>query len=42
MNVLYAHLPDPVTPIEESVRAFDEHFRRGDCKEVSSTPIFIN
>jgi aryl-alcohol dehydrogenase-like predicted oxidoreductase len=41
VNVLYAHLPDPVTPIEESVRAFDSHFRRGDCKEVSSTSILL-
>jgi aflatoxin B1 aldehyde reductase len=41
VNVLYAHLPDPVTQIEESVRAFDEHFRRGECKEVNLTSVFM-
>ncbi len=37
VNVLYAHLPDPVTRVEESVRAFDKHLRAGDCKEVRFT-----
>ena len=34
VNVLYAHFPDPKTPVEESARAFDKHYRAGLFKEV--------
>ena len=34
VNVLYAHTPDPETPIEESAKAFDKHFRAGHFKQV--------
>jgi len=34
VNILYAHFPDPNTPVEESARAFDKHYRAGLFKEV--------
>lgn len=34
VNILYAHFPDPKTPVVESARAFDKHFRAGIFKEV--------
>lgn len=42
VNILYAHFPDPNTPVEESARAFDKHYRDGIFKEVllSSTAPF--
>jgi aflatoxin B1 aldehyde reductase len=33
-NILYAHFPDPNTPVEESARAFDKHYRAGLFREV--------
>jgi aryl-alcohol dehydrogenase-like predicted oxidoreductase len=33
-NILYAHFPDPDTPVEESARAFDKHYRAGLFREV--------
>ena len=35
VNILHTNVPDPVTPIEESARAFDKHFRAGHFNEVS-------
>ncbi|KAL8370103.1 hypothetical protein RB595_000463 [Gaeumannomyces hyphopodioides] len=34
VNVLYAHWPDPATPLEEQVEAFEEQRRKGRCREV--------
>lgn len=34
VNILYAHFADPDTPVEESARAFDKHYRAGLFKEV--------
>lgn len=34
VNILYVHTPDPITPIAESARAFDKHFRAGKFKEL--------
>ncbi len=34
VNILYAHFTDPNTPVEESARAFDKHYRAGLFKEV--------
>jgi aflatoxin B1 aldehyde reductase len=42
VNILYAHFPDPNTPVEESARAFDKHYRAGLFKEVlpsSTSPL---
>lgn len=40
VNILYAHFPDPNTPVEESARAFDKHYRAGLFKEVLPSPTF--
>ncbi|KAE8446463.1 hypothetical protein EG329_011926 [Mollisiaceae sp. DMI_Dod_QoI] len=29
VNILYSHVPDKDTPVEESARAFDKHYRAG-------------
>ncbi|KAL8359462.1 hypothetical protein RB601_007827 [Gaeumannomyces tritici] len=34
INVLYAHVPDPTTPLEEQVEAFEEQRRKGRCREI--------
>lgn len=34
--MLYCHAPDPDTPIEETAAAFDEVYRQGKFKKVSS------
>jgi aflatoxin B1 aldehyde reductase len=34
VNTLYVHFPDPVTPVEESARALDKHFRAGRFEKV--------
>ena len=41
VNTLYCHRDDPVTPIEDQARAFDEQFRKGRFKYVS-TPSFFS
>lgn len=38
VNILFAHFPDPDTPVEESARAFDGHYRAGLFKEVHPIP----
>lgn len=37
VNILYTHKPDPDTPVEESARAFDKHFRAGRFKEAGGS-----
>jgi aflatoxin B1 aldehyde reductase len=34
VHIMYAHCSDPDTPAGESARAFDKHFRAGDCEMV--------
>lgn len=34
VHIMYAHCPDPTTPVEESARAFDTHVRAGHCEMV--------
>ena len=34
VNTLYAHAPDPTTPLEEQVRALDEQYKKGVCNQV--------
>jgi aflatoxin B1 aldehyde reductase len=34
LNIIYTHVSDPVTPAEESARAFDKHFRAGYFEKV--------
>jgi aflatoxin B1 aldehyde reductase len=34
LNIIYTHVSDPVTPAEESARAFDKHFRAGHFEKV--------
>lgn len=34
VNIVYTHYSDPVTPAEESARAFDKHFRAGHFEKV--------
>ena len=37
VNTLYAHAPDPTTPLEEQARAMDEQYKKGVCNQVSIT-----
>lgn len=37
VHIMYSHCSDPVTPAEESARAFDKHFRAGHVDKVRST-----
>lgn len=37
VNVLYCHLPDFKTPLEDQARGFEEVYRKGRFKEVSLT-----
>jgi len=37
--ILYAHVPDTVTPLEEQARAFDEQYRKGFCEKVCDNHI---
>lgn len=34
VNTLYAHAPDPTTPLEEQVRALDEQCKKAACNQV--------
>ncbi|KAL5325476.1 hypothetical protein ACEPPN_006602 [Leptodophora sp. 'Broadleaf-Isolate-01'] len=34
VNILYTHAPDTATPVEETARAFDKHFRAGKFKKL--------
>ncbi|KAI1496601.1 putative oxidoreductase [Biscogniauxia marginata] len=40
INVLHAHRPDPVTPLEEQIQNFNEQIHQGHCKGwgLSNTP----
>ncbi|RFU31699.1 hypothetical protein B7463_g4654, partial [Scytalidium lignicola] len=34
VNILYSHGPDPITPAEETARAYDKHYRAGKCAAI--------
>lgn len=34
IHILYNHIGDPTTPLEEQVKAMDEQYRNGSCEEV--------
>ena len=35
VNVVYCHIPDTLTPIEETAATLHDHWSRGNCKKVS-------
>lgn len=35
LNVLYAHRPDPQTPLNEQIQNFNDQVAKGHCKAVS-------
>lgn len=42
VDILYAHLPDPSTPLEEQADALNEQYQKGLCKRVGgllTTPV---
>lgn len=39
VNVLYCHAPDPQTPLQEQLAAFDKHYKDGKFKHVSNAKL---